>query len=231
MRSNSRNSHHFLFTNLGVGLVLLVSACVNAQTSNSNGAHSSAQALANCDRIKKRYSVTLDYSAPKPSDFTNPSLPPPSNLMPVVGFDLHYADKSHIQLPSLDEIGCLLDEQLGKLMSKHRHDMPIHFRFFPGAISSALMEPLEKRLIKPDANWDVKRGLPKHGRLGSALNNELKQILQESSIAKAFETHGYKLIFKGIIGGTDIQPVKTLGGAKLPVSVYDMEMIAEKITK
>ena len=231
MRSISRISHHSLFTSFGIGLVLLVNACVSAQTVGSNSAHSAAKVLTNCEQIKKRYSVTLDYSAPKPSDFTNPSLPPPSNLMPTVGFNLHYADKTHIQVPSLDELGCLLNEQLAKLISKHRNDMPIHFRFFPGAIGSALMEPLDRRLVKPGANWDVKRGLPRHGRFGSVLNNELKQIIQESPIAKAFEANGYRLTFKGIIGGTDIQPVKALGGAKVPVSVYEMDMIATKITK
>ena len=109
--------------------------------------------------------------------------------------------------------------------------MPVRFKFFPGAINSALMEPLGKRLIKPGANWDVKRGLPRHGRLGSILDSKLKQILQLSAIAKAFKVHGYRLIFNGIIGGIDIQPVKALGGARVPVSVYDIDMVATKITK
>ena len=52
-----------------------------------------------------------------------------------------------------------------------------------------------------------------------------------SAIAKAFKVHGYRLIFNGIIGGIDIQPVKALGGARVPVSVYDIDMVATKITK
>jgi hypothetical protein len=231
MRSIIHDLHLGFFASLGISLMLLFSGCMNAQTVVPAGVHSTTQALTNCAQVQRRFTASLDFSNPKPSDFTNPSLPPPSDLMPSVVFHLHYPNASHTQHPSLYELGCLLDEQLGKLINEHPNDMPARFRFFPGAIISALMEPLDRKLVEPGANWDVKRGLPRHGQLGSVLDEELKQVLQKSPIAKVFEAHGYRLSVKGIMGGIDIQPVKALHGAKLPVSVYAIDMIATKISK
>ncbi|GGF09017.1 hypothetical protein GCM10011611_13130 [Aliidongia dinghuensis] len=165
------------------------------------------------DRSEAGIPVRLDYFAP------------PDGPMMVFRFD--EPDQPAKPWPSIDEQGRILDRLLARLLAEHP-DLASPFAFSLGSGRGALVAALDRQLLEPGANWDVKRGRPKQGQFGDVLREELDRALQSSAIAKAFGAHGYALKLKGI-GRIDIDSVKAPAGARLPAFISTMDIEATKI--
>ncbi len=140
----------------------------------------------------------------------------------LVAFRLLEASSPAHPAPTLEEEGHLLDRLLGQLAAMP--GLPPAFRFAPD--HNPLVAALNRRLVQPDANWDARRGIARHGGTGDALRTELAGVLAASPAEAAFEAHGYRLTLNGI---ARIEMADGRGHtAKLPAYISEMDVTATR---
>jgi hypothetical protein len=194
---------------LSAGFVVLFAAPVQGLAQESAAGHLPGPA--------KRYSARASTGISAHLDYTQ------GGASVVYGFG--EPGKPSGTMPSIEEQGRILDRLMGQLRVDHP-DLPSHFMFFLAGSREDLVQALDRKLLEPGADWDVKRGKPRHGRFGDVLTRELDAVLQASPIAKAVEAHGYALKLTGI-GSIDIERVN---GARLPAYIDVMTIEATQIS-
>ncbi|GBQ88300.1 hypothetical protein AA23498_0344 [Acetobacter nitrogenifigens DSM 23921 = NBRC 105050] len=122
--------------------------------------------------------------------------------------------------------GEAFDALLGKMIAQRA--LPDSFSVRLAGSRTALIRQLQDELQRPDANWNVDTGQPRHGALPDVLMGELNSVLKKSPVASAFAHHGYVLTVEGLEHIEEDPGSFPRPHVRVPTDILVMEITAGK---
>ena len=118
---------------------------------------------------------------------------------------------------SLDDEARALGRLLDRL--RRRGALPARFALQLGSMTDRALPLLQARLVRPDANWDIRKGDVKHGSPGAVLAEQFLLSIKGTELDRVFISRGFRLRATGGTEHIEVGRVPGHGTAILPVYI------------